>query len=273
MSNDIEKLNQLVSGTSSERRFEPFRKSLRRSASDIPAARQCSGLKSRTDHLLFTPIHYEPRYAYPLLVWFHSPGADETELFRVMPQISLRNFVAIAPRGLTRDEIGIMSSRFKPVDGRVGAFSPLYDWSESDGAIDAAELRFFEAVERAKRSCNISPRRIFLAGIGAGGSMAMNIGARYPDSVAGVVSFSGAFPLSPCSLVRWGALRQLPMMMMVGGKNPIFSPDAVSDQLRFFHTAGMSVSIRQYKTADDVTPAMFKDANKWMMEQFLDPQH
>lgn len=268
MSN-IEKLNQFVLGES--RRSEPFRMDAKRQA--VKKVGQKPGSKVKTGSVLSLPIHYESGYAYPLLVWFHSPGADETELFEVMPKISLRNFVAAAPRGLTSQETGRSSaSRFRHVEGCVGRFAPLYDWNEDSQVIDEAETRFFEAVEHAKASCRIAPNRIFLAGIGAGGSMAMRIGARYPDRVAGVLSFSGAFPLTPFSLARWGALRQLPMMMMVGSKNPVFSPSAVSEQLRLFHTAGMSVSIRQYKTADEATPTMFKDANQWMMERILNPQ-
>ena len=101
--------------------------------------------------------------------------------------------------------------------------------------------------------------------------MAMRLGARYPERFAGVISFSGGFPMIPSSLSKWEALRRLPMVMMIGSKNPVFSPAAVSKQLRLFHTAGMSVSIRQYHTADDTAPQMFRDANQWIMEQVTQP--
>src|SRR5215475_6844861 len=51
------------------------------------------------NHALFAPLHYEANYAYPLLIWLHGGGDSEHQLRRVMPHISLRNYVAVAPRG------------------------------------------------------------------------------------------------------------------------------------------------------------------------------
>ncbi|MFY8201071.1 MAG: hypothetical protein ACOVLE_10395, partial [Pirellula staleyi] len=48
---------------------------------------------------LFVPENYEPGYAYPLVVWLHSDASSEMELDNVMPALSLRNYVGIAPRG------------------------------------------------------------------------------------------------------------------------------------------------------------------------------
>ena len=226
----------------------------------------------RSEYLLFSPIHYEPKYAYPLIVWFHSPGADEKELFRVMPQISLRNYVAVAPRGLTFEENGgNQSHRFSSVEGFVSRFAPLYDWSENAPSLDEIETRVFEAIGHAQLRCRLAPDRVFLAGVGAGGTMALRMGARHPEAFAGVISFSGRFPFSPFSLTKWDSLRRLPMMIALGAKNPVFPPNAVNQQLRLFHTAGMSVSIRQYKTASDLVPQMLKDANQWMMDRILNP--
>ncbi len=48
---------------------------------------------------LFAPIHYESNYAYPLIVWLHGPHDDERQLKRIMPFVSLRNYVGVSPRG------------------------------------------------------------------------------------------------------------------------------------------------------------------------------
>ena len=50
-------------------------------------------------HAVFAPLHYEPNYAYPLIVWLHGGGDTEQQLRRVMPFISLRNYVAVAHAG------------------------------------------------------------------------------------------------------------------------------------------------------------------------------
>ena len=49
-------------------------------------------------HAWFLPLHYEHGYAYPLIVWLHGHGDDERQLRRIMPLLSMRNYLAVAPR-------------------------------------------------------------------------------------------------------------------------------------------------------------------------------
>ena len=46
---------------------------------------------------LFAPLRYTPSYPYPLIVWLHGYGSDERQLVRVMPLVSMQNYVAVAP--------------------------------------------------------------------------------------------------------------------------------------------------------------------------------
>ena len=39
----------------------------------------------------FLPTGYEPRYAYPLLVFFHGHGGCEEQVLRLAPRLSRRN--------------------------------------------------------------------------------------------------------------------------------------------------------------------------------------
>ncbi len=54
----------------------------------------------------FAPMHYAPGYAYPLIVWLHGPGGDERQLLRIMPLVSMRNHVGVAPRGIAISSAG-----------------------------------------------------------------------------------------------------------------------------------------------------------------------
>src|SRR5205823_70715 len=47
----------------------------------------------------FAPIAYEPRYAYPLIVFLHGEGGNEEQIMRLAPRLSRRNFVSIGLRG------------------------------------------------------------------------------------------------------------------------------------------------------------------------------
>src|SRR5689334_12243455 len=73
-------------------------------ASDAPVGSQIesghyAAIRGSHPTALFGPLHYEPNYAYPLLVWLHGAGDDESQLKRIMPLVSLRNYVGVAIRG------------------------------------------------------------------------------------------------------------------------------------------------------------------------------
>src|SRR5437868_4306655 len=47
----------------------------------------------------FLPTGYEPRYPYPLLVFFHGHGGNEEQILRLAPRLSRRNYISIGLRG------------------------------------------------------------------------------------------------------------------------------------------------------------------------------
>src|SRR3954453_15794810 len=47
----------------------------------------------------FLPFGYEPRYAYPLLVFFPGQGGKEEQIRRLAPRLSRRNYISIGLRG------------------------------------------------------------------------------------------------------------------------------------------------------------------------------
>lgn len=197
---------------------------------------------------LFGPVHYETNYAYPLVVWLHGAGQTERQLVKVMPLISLRNYVACAPRG--------------PVN--VGRAS--FGWSEQPEAIDTAIQRIFEAIDEARRQYHVARRRIFLAGVDVGGTMAWRAALAHPDRFAGAISLGGNFPQGRAPLGRLLEARQLPLFLGHGRDDRSFGQADVGEQLRLFHSAGLQVSVRQYPCGAQIAPQMLTDIDRWMME-------
>lgn len=205
-------------------------------------------------HTLFTPMHYEPNYAYPLLVWLHGRGGDERQLKRIIPHISLRNYVGVAPRGAT-----ICGG------GRNGQGG--YDWPQSHQDIVQAEMRIFEAIQAATMQMNISPSRIYLAGFDTGGTMALRLAMLHPGRFAGVLSLGGRFPTARAPLSRLNHARQVPLFIASGRDSTEYPPEDVCADLRLFHSAGMAVALRQYPCGHEISTVMLGDVDRWIMEQ------
>ena len=101
-----------------------------RTTADAPCAPQA----------VFSPMHYESGYAYPLVVWLHGDGDDERQLRRVMPIVSMRNFVAVAPRGTVSG----------PSPEQGASDSPGFGWEQSESHIEEAADRVFDSVAFAR---------------------------------------------------------------------------------------------------------------------------
>lgn len=207
-----------------------------------------------TPHALFAPLHYEPNYAYPLIVWLHGQGGDERHLLRIMPQVSIRNYVAVAPRGVTLsgdEESGLCG----------------YGWQWTDRQLEEARQRVLACIELAESKFHIAPRRVFLAGFDTGGTLAFRMALERPDRFAGVLSLCGQFPVGRTIFANLVAARRLPIFLAAGRQSTVYPSDQVCANLRLLHSAGMSITLRQYPCAQELCEQMLRDIDRWIIEQ------
>jgi phospholipase/carboxylesterase len=197
---------------------------------------------------LFAPLHYEANYAYPLLLWLHSAGGDERQLARVMPLVSMRNYVGLAVRG------------------PVAAASRGFAWPQTAEAIDAAEQRILESIDKACEKYHVHRQRVFLAGYESGGTMAYRVALRNPDRFAAAVSIGGPFPQGNTPLARIAQLRKFPLLLAHCRDSQGYPVERVCDELRLFHAAGLAVTLRQYPCGDELTTKMLHDLDVWLMQ-------
>lgn len=228
-------------------------------------------------HILFSPIHYEPGYAYPLLVWLHGAGGNERQVMRIMPILSMRNYVAVAPQGFafreteadesdrTRNSLDVAS-----ILRNARRMRPQFGWPDAEEGFAEAERRVFDCISIARQRSNIAANRIFLAGYGTGGTMALRLALLYPEEFAGVASLGGAYPLADRTLHCWESTRNLNFFLGVGATSDLFSPNAACRALELLHTAGVPVTAREYSCGRELVPAMLQDLNRWMMSIVCD---
>lgn len=201
-------------------------------------------------HTTFVPMHYEPGYAYPLVVWLHGAPGNEHELRQVMPLVSMRNFVGAAPRGT-------FAERRMP---------NAYGWRQSPADIEEAESRIDDCIRLTRERYNIHPDRIFLVGHGGGGTMALRVAWNNPEKFAGVATFGGPIPwhLRPFRCVN--QIRSLPCLLSMSRGSHDYPDEQVCNDLRLLHSAGCTVALRQYPSGDGLTTVMLADLNRWLME-------
>jgi phospholipase/carboxylesterase len=209
-------------------------------------------------HAHFAPLHYEQNYGYPLLVWLHGGGDSEKQLRRIMPLVSMRNYVAVAPRGTIE------------VVHRSGT-GRGFQWLQTYEQVAEAEEGIRAAIANTQCRFNIRPDRIFLAGYESGGTMAFRIAAENPDRYAGVLSLCGPFPTEGAPLAKLNTVRKLPLFVASCRNGSYYPTQQVCDNLRLFHSAGMSITLREYPGEDGLSQRMLSDVDRWIMEQIVGP--
>lgn len=220
-----------------------------------PDIQVCRLQTEERDHpyALFMPLHYESSYRYPLVVWLHGPDDNELQLKRVMPLVSMRNYLAIGPRGTASSD---------PDSGKAG-----YAWKQTEDHILLAEQRVFHAIDLVSSKFSVAPSRVFLAGFDCGGTMALRIALNHPGRFAGAITLGGRFPRGHRPLGRLNEIRGLPMMLANGLQNECYPESHVCEDLKLFHAAGLSATLRQYPCGNELTTIMLSDMDRWIMQQ------
>jgi phospholipase/carboxylesterase len=187
---------------------------------------------------VFVPQGYEPGYPYPLLVWLPDPRAAAFDLGRAMARVSLRNFVAAVP---------------------------------AQAAADDASEAAWDAIEAVRTQLSVHADRIYVVGVGAGGTQAFRIVCRQPEAFAGVVSLGGAFPLDEGLFARVERLRRLPMLLCCRRDDDAAALAGTDRTLRLFHAAGATLALRIYPGCADLSKPVLADVNRWLMEDVCGP--
>jgi phospholipase/carboxylesterase len=200
-------------------------------------------------HSLFCPLHYEKNYAYPLVVWLHENGSSHRQTPQMMQKISMRNYVGIGPNASQAEQAG---------GGQ---------WQQTPQSILETENSISRCIGIACEKYHIDRSRIFIAGAGAGGTMAFRVGLNHPDWFAGVLSIGGPMSLVQTPLAGFKQSRKLNCFVSQARDSQQFSVDELCDQLRLMYASGFDVTVRQYPGAEDLTDQVLRDMNVWIMEQ------
>jgi len=218
-------------------------------------------------HMLFSPMHYEPNYAYPLLVWLHGTGGNERELMRIMPTISMRNYVAVAPRGLPVEQSVCPPTCDMSVSAILHRHKEQYDWILSDDHWATLEQRIFDCIVVAQEQCHIAHHRIFIAGFATGGTAALRLATQYPERFAGAAAFGGEIPHDKRIVPSWHTRQPLSFLL---GIDESASAHACR-MMELLHVAGLTTHVREYPDVKSLTSEMLQDMNQWMMQIVCQP--
>ena len=199
---------------------------------------------------VFLPRGYEPRYAYPLLVMLHGRGEHESQWLAALPELSRRNYIALALRGPET----VLARR-----GRIG-----FGWRNAE--VDDYVLA---AIDEVRSRWNVHSRRTLAVGVDEGAALALRLGLQLPMTFGGAVSLNGWLPEGPLGLTS--AAQRLrgvsgPSFFIGHSASHASVPPARSESAAsLLYTAGFDVEGKLYSTSATLCRAMLRDLDHWLV--------
>lgn len=230
---------------------------------DVPAAGPVAAvapvlqlpLEAVAPNAISVPQYYETKYAYPLIVWLQPAGCRAPDIKQIMPVLSERNYFGTLSRlsfaiGDLRDPLALGE--------RLPGASPVpLNWAQ--------DIR--RDVLHVRRNFHIHSERIYLAGIGAGASAAMQMLLEKPEWFAGAIALDPDLELAQVSLRN---LRELSGKRLF--TTSVMRSAELSDLERLCFGAGMDVTHKNYPTELSLHRRVLLDVDSWLMSEICQPQ-
>jgi phospholipase/carboxylesterase len=198
------------------------------------------------------------------VVWMHGLGADGHDFEPIVPELRLPATARVrfvfphAPlRPVTINQGHVMRAWY---DVRA-----LAGVRREDEAGVRQSARQIEALLARERERGIAPRRIVIAGFSQGGAMALHVGVRYPDRLAGILALSCYLPLADAlDAERSPANRDVPIFWAHGLHDPMI-PLAMAEQGREQVAArAYQIEWHQYPIPHSVSAEEIADVARWL---------
>ena len=159
------------------------------------------------------------------VVWLHGLGASGHDFADVPPLLDLprvRFVFPHAPNHPVTINMGlIMPAWFDVRRLRGHALEEGLASDEDERGIRDSAARVMELIERERRR-GVAPGRVVVGGFSQGGAMALFVGARFPESLAGIMLLSGWEVLAATRQAEeTEANRQTPLLVCHGRRDPM----------------------------------------------------
>ncbi|MEL6107956.1 MAG: alpha/beta hydrolase-fold protein [Planctomycetota bacterium] len=218
----------------------------------VAKATDCSAPQA---HTVFVPMHYEPNYEYPLVVWLHSDGFNENQVCHVLPHVSTRNYLAVGVRATQATDAA--GHRFR--------------WHQSERGLAAAERAIWSAIATAREDYSVHSDRVVVAGYQSGGAMALRMAMRHPDFFSAAISLGGSLgPLASLQIdTERVRRRRLPMLWQWSLESDSYNESRLVSEIKSAMDLQARLEIRQYRNDDEMNTAVLSDLNQWIMNHVV----
>lgn len=205
-----------------------------------------------------------PEPADAAVIWLHGLGADGHDFEPIVPHLGVHNTRHIrfvfphAPQiPVTINGGYVMRAWYDVVD------ADLRRRADEKGVRGSEQiLRDYVAQELTQ---GIDSKRIVVAGFSQGGAIALHMGLRYPNPLAGILALSTYLPLPEAvSAQRHASNAAVPIFLAHGQYDPVIPFQAGENSRAQLESLGYSVEWHSYPMPHAVCPDEIMDIAVWL---------
>ena len=212
-----------------------------------PARRRISRrLAAAPEPRCLTPLHYEPEYRYPLVIWADDSDTTPWPLVRALGAISLRNHAGVAPAGRRASEFSADPDR----NSRIGVRSKRID----------------DAISLARRKLNLHPDRHFIVGRGQSlAALVQELTDEQMQEIAGIAWIAETDSSCRPTGIDWTRRVDLPLLLCLAESELTDGTDTIAANLRGLHAIGFDVTTITSSERPSFVSNALANVNRWIM--------
>jgi phospholipase/carboxylesterase len=198
------------------------------------------------------------------VIWLHGLGADGHDFVPMVPELQL-------PPG-ARVRFVFPHAGVRPVTINAGyAMRAWYDIREltpegrdDESGLASTRQRIEEYIAR-ECAAGIASRRIVLAGFSQGGAVALHVGLRHGEPLAGIIALSCYLPLrARLGAELAAANRHAPILMCHGREDVVVLPVFGELSRDALLAEGLTVDWRMYSMGHSLCNPQVRDISAWL---------
>ncbi len=201
-------------------------------------------------HRVWEPDNEGP---YKTVVMLHGRSGSENVMWifaRTVPP----DWLVVAPRGIKDDSAGGYAWHPR----RRDHWPSLKEFDEASAAVH----QFIRALPQLY---DADPDHIYLMGFSQGAATAYATAIRYPGIVQGIAGLVGFVPTECDAALETSPLKDLPIFMAVGKKDPLIPLSRTSGCAQVLTMAGTHLEYHEYDTGHKLNAEGFQDLTRWWL--------
>jgi phospholipase/carboxylesterase len=201
------------------------------------------------------------------VIWMHGLGADGYDFVPLIPELQLPE--------KARVRFVFPHAEVRPVTINGGyAMRAWYDIRDlsPEGRDDeegfAGARARIEAIIAREVGAGILAARIVLAGFSQGGAVALHVGLRHEEALAGILALSCYLPMHARLAAELApANRAIPILMCHGSEDSVVVPRFGERSRDVLRTAGLDVDWHMYPMGHNLCQPEVGDMARWLRER------